>query len=252
MLVAGANKYANRISARGKVVGDAYHQYEQNQNAIRNRQNAIAMENRSESSSLAETFDDFDLNWNSEMLSEFQKSYMAQMATGQTYRANISVILADKYAYKKMLDLNRVRSQAAAVSGAHEERRAAQRGAINHLANERSVIEGRIRSSEAMANAAVRMTYSHETRLVNVLSRIDQLNQALAEDYQPSLKQNRVEIYQGKTNEQFGPFHVQTPIWRVDWYINRHDDSAGFTADLVTATTGKAFTRIEVVEVSSR
>ncbi|MDZ4858547.1 MAG: hypothetical protein SGI88_06155 [Candidatus Hydrogenedentes bacterium] len=234
MLNMGAAEYSRLVSARSQVVGENFQELNQNQSAISSRHTAVQLENLSEASTLASIYDDFDLNWNSEMRDSFQKDFIAETATGQEYSAQISGTLMNEYAYKAMLDSNRVGSQAAAASEIYQNRRKSHQNVINNL----------IVKQRSMENAAEQMQANHEYRFSEILARIDLLNEALLNDYEPVLSQTKVIRISDKSNKQFPPFKIMSKVWRIDWYLLPKDPRATFTADLYSVKNQKFVARV--------
>jgi len=238
-LKSGVARLSQEVANRQQRVEGTVQKLKQNQARIAAHQQAIASVSLSESAALAEVFDDFDLKWDREMADSFHKDMLAESATGAHYSARISAQLLSEYNYKVMLDQQRLGSEAAAVSAAHENVRAAHRGEIANIQSQHSTIIRMIRHAEADAQAAASMAAKHEKRYSDALQRIQMLDGALAEGFQPSLIPIVTEQFRGDQSERFANFPVESIIWRIDWYVKKLDNTASFSIDLYDAQNDK-------------
>ena len=238
-LQSGAARLSQETIRRQQKAEGTAQKLEDNQARIAAHQEAIASVTASEQAALADVYDDFDLNWDQGMAKGFHKNLLAEVATGDEYSASIDAHLLDEYNYKVMLDRSRVDSEAAAVSAAHESARQAHRGEIANIQSQHNSIIAMIRRAEARAQAATSIAAKHEQRYTDALQHIQALDEAVSQNYEPSLIPVVSERFQGDRTEQFAKFPIESVIWRIDWYVKKLQTDASFSIDIYNAKDDK-------------
>jgi len=238
-LRSGSTRLSQETARRQQSVEGTVQRLWDNQARIAAHEQAIGHVNMRELAALADVYDDFDLQWDQGLYDTRYKDYLAELATGKRYSAGISAGLLNEYAARIMIDQARVDSNAAAVAAEHENVRAAHRAEMAAIQAQHTAIVRMIRHAEAEARAAATMKAKHEKHFADALQRIQILDVAVTDEFQPSLVPIVTERFTGNQSERFAKFTVDTIVWRIDWYVKKQADTASFSIDLYEAEDDK-------------
>ena len=114
--------------------------------------------------------------------------------------------------------------------------------ASRHISRLKTV-ESAISKKERDALATQSKVHDANMRYAAFLSRINELNLALRQNYKPSLEMKSIASWEGRDGRRTEPFEIKVGVWRLD--CDYHGvNGAGFSVMIHDAETGRPFTRI--------
>ncbi len=233
-----------RIAASQEAIAEAQRLLDENNRQIQEQQAAIAEQNNIESARLGELYNDPDFVFNMGMLNGAVQNRQVAISTQRRSAADASEYIAWEFSNRVEDDVYRLQQQAVGVSIEHEMVRDQHRGAIGYLASEQAAIQSLGAQAEARTRAAGQMANSQERRLSEALSRLDTLDRAIKEKYQPQTKFLPVETYEIVNVAAPLVANIDTEVWELTWRVKSFTPGATFSFDVQNADTGVPIRRV--------